>query len=66
MVSIGDLFPFDNELGYLSILLISFVGSIVVFIPIPYAPVLLAAAISEAKTVSSSVRQFSRPAVFTS
>lgn len=47
MVSIGNLFPFDNELGYLSILLISFVGSIVVFIPIPYAPVLLAAAISD-------------------
>jgi len=46
LVSLGDLFPFDNELGYLSILLISFVGSIVVFIPVPYAPVLLAAALS--------------------
>lgn len=46
LVSLGDLFPFENELGYLSILLISFVGSIVVFIPVPYAPVLLAAALS--------------------
>lgn len=46
LVSLGDLFPFDNELGYLSILLISFVGSIIVFIPVPYVPVLLAAALS--------------------
>ena len=46
MVSLEDLFPFSEELGYLSILLISFVGSIIVFIPVPYFPVILAAALS--------------------
>lgn len=47
MVGLEDLFPFSEELGYLSILLISFVGSIIVFVPVPYFPVLLAAALSE-------------------
>lgn len=46
MVSLEDLFPFSDELGYLSILLISFVGSLIVFIPVPYFPVLLAASLS--------------------
>lgn len=46
MVGLEDLFPFSEELGYLSILLISFVGSIIVFVPVPYFPVLLAAALS--------------------
>ncbi len=43
MVDIGDLFPFDPELGYLGILIISFVGSIIVFVPIPYFPILVTA-----------------------
>lgn len=47
MVSLEDLFPFSDELGYLSILLISFVGSIIVFVPVPYFPVILAAALSD-------------------
>lgn len=46
MVGLEDLFPFSEQLGYLSILLISFVGSIIVFVPVPYFPVLLAAALS--------------------
>ena len=46
MVGLEDLFPFSEELGYLSILLISFVGSIIVFVPVPYFPILLAAALS--------------------
>ena len=46
MISLDDLFPFSNELGYLSILLVSFVGSIIVFVPIPYFPILLAASLS--------------------
>jgi membrane protein DedA with SNARE-associated domain len=46
LVSVDDLFPFGTELGYLGILLISFVGSLVVFVPIPYFPVILAAALS--------------------
>lgn len=47
MVDIASLFPFDGELGYLGIFLVSFVGSIIVFVPVPYFPVILAAALSE-------------------
>lgn len=43
MADIGDLFPFDPELGYLGILIISFIGSIIVFVPIPYFPILVTA-----------------------
>ena len=43
MVSIEDLFPFDPELGYLGILVISFVFSLIPFVPIPYFPVLITA-----------------------
>lgn len=43
MVNLEDLFPFDSELGYLGILIISFVFSIVPFIPIPYFPILITA-----------------------
>jgi membrane protein DedA with SNARE-associated domain len=47
LVDITDLFPLDGELGYLGIFLVSFVGSIIVFVPVPYFPVILAAALSE-------------------
>ena len=43
MVSIEDLFPFDPELGYLGILVISFVFSLIPFVPVPYFPVLITA-----------------------
>ena len=43
MVTLEDLFPFDAELGYLGILIVSFVGSLVPFIPIPYFPLLITA-----------------------
>lgn len=43
MVTLEDLFPFDPELGYLGILIISFVASLVPFIPIPYFPLLITA-----------------------
>jgi membrane protein DedA with SNARE-associated domain len=46
LFSVDDLFPFGTELGYLGIFLISFVGSLVVFVPVPYFPVILAAALS--------------------
>jgi membrane protein DedA with SNARE-associated domain len=46
LVSLEDLFPFSPELGYLSIIIISFIGSLVVFIPIPYFPLLLTASLS--------------------
>jgi membrane protein YqaA with SNARE-associated domain len=42
-----SLFTFGQELGYLGIVLFSFVSSIVVFIPIPYFPVLMTAALSK-------------------
>lgn len=43
-MNIDELFSFYDDFGYLGILLISFVGSIVVFVPIPYFPVLITAA----------------------
>ena len=43
-MNIDELFSFYDDFGYLGILLISFVGSIIVFVPIPYFPVLIAAA----------------------
>ena len=41
---ISQIFELFSNFGYLGILSISFVGSIIVFIPIPYFPVLVAAA----------------------
>ena len=41
---VSQLFELFGKFGYLGILAISFVGSIIVFIPIPYFPVLVAAA----------------------
>lgn len=43
MVTLDELFPFDAELGYLGILIISFVASLVPFVPIPYFPLLITA-----------------------
>ena len=45
--SIEDLFPFSEELGYLGIIIFSFITSVVVFIPIPYFPVLITAAFNK-------------------
>ena len=46
-MDIDQLFSFYDDFGYLGILLISFVGSIIVFVPIPYFPVLITAAFNE-------------------
>jgi len=43
LVTLEDLFPFGTELGYIGIFLISFVSSLIPFIPIPYFPVLITA-----------------------
>ena len=43
MVTLEDLFPFDPELGYIGILLVSFVFSLIPFVPIPYFPLLITA-----------------------
>jgi membrane protein DedA with SNARE-associated domain len=42
-VTLEDLFPFDTELGYIGILVISFVFSLIPFVPIPYFPLLITA-----------------------
>jgi membrane protein DedA with SNARE-associated domain len=42
-VTLEDLFPFDTELGYIGILLVSFVASLIPFVPIPYFPLLITA-----------------------
>jgi membrane protein DedA with SNARE-associated domain len=42
--NIDNLFTFFDSFGYLGILLVSFIGSIIIFVPIPYFPVLVAAA----------------------
>jgi membrane protein DedA with SNARE-associated domain len=43
LVTLEDLFPFGTELGYIGIILVSFVSSLIPFIPIPYFPVLITA-----------------------
>jgi membrane protein DedA with SNARE-associated domain len=43
LVTLEDLFPFGTELGYVGILVISFVSSLIPFVPIPYFPVLITA-----------------------
>lgn len=47
MVSLEDLFPFDPELGYLGLFIISFIFSIIPFIPVPYFPILVTAAFNK-------------------
>lgn len=46
MVDIDDFFPFNDELGYLGVIILSFVSSIIIFIPVPYIPVLIAATLN--------------------
>ena len=46
MVSFGDIFALYEGLGYLGVLVISFIGSIIVFIPVPYFPVLVTATLN--------------------
>jgi membrane protein DedA with SNARE-associated domain len=46
LVSFGEIFALYEGLGYLGILLISFIGSVIVFIPVPYFPVLVTATLN--------------------
>jgi membrane protein DedA with SNARE-associated domain len=46
LVSFGDIFALYEGLGYLGVLLVSFIGSIIVFIPVPYFPVLVTATLN--------------------
>lgn len=45
-MDIDDFFPFNEELGYLGVIILSFVSSIIIFIPVPYIPVLIAATLN--------------------
>jgi membrane protein DedA with SNARE-associated domain len=47
LVIIENFFTFGLELEYLGIVLFSFASSVIVFIPIPYFPVLMTAALSK-------------------
>lgn len=47
MTSIEDIFAFYDDFGYPGIFLISFIGSIIVFVPVPYFPVLITAAFNK-------------------
>ena len=44
---IAGLFSFFANLGYEGIFVISFVGSIIIFVPIPYFPILIGAAFNK-------------------
>jgi membrane protein DedA with SNARE-associated domain len=46
LLSLEDLFPFNTELGYIGILVVSFVFSIIPFVPIPYFPILITASLN--------------------
>ena len=47
MIDIPDLYSFYSSSGYIGIFLISFVGSIIPFIPVPYFPVLVTSALDK-------------------
>ena len=47
MLVVENFFNFGLELGYLGIVLFSFISSVMVFIPIPYFPVLMSAALNK-------------------
>jgi membrane protein DedA with SNARE-associated domain len=47
LLDIAGFLVFFENLGYLGVFVISFIGSIVVFVPIPYFPVLIAAALNK-------------------
>lgn len=47
LATLDWLFTLFDSFGYLGVFTASFVGSIIVFVPVPYFPVLVAAALSE-------------------
>jgi membrane protein DedA with SNARE-associated domain len=46
LVSFGEIFALYEGFGYLGVSLVSFIGSIIVFIPVPYFPVLVTATLN--------------------
>lgn len=47
LIDIQDLITIFNSFGYTDIFLVSFIGSIIPFVPIPYFPILVIAAIDD-------------------
>jgi membrane protein DedA with SNARE-associated domain len=47
LIDIPDLITIFNSFGYTGIFLVSFIGSIIPFVPIPYFPILVIAAIDD-------------------
>jgi membrane protein DedA with SNARE-associated domain len=47
LIDIQDLYSFYSGSGYIGIFLISFIGSIIPFIPVPYFPVLVSSALDK-------------------
>jgi membrane protein DedA with SNARE-associated domain len=47
LLDLAGFLVFFENLGYLGVFVISFIGSIIVFVPIPYFPVLIAAALNK-------------------
>src|SRR5919202_3809155 len=46
-MNINDLFTLFNNFGYFGVLIISFLGSIIVFVPVPYFPILITSALDK-------------------
>jgi membrane protein DedA with SNARE-associated domain len=47
LISFHDLSSFYSDSGYIGIFVISFIGSIIVFIPVPYFPILISSALNK-------------------
>jgi membrane protein DedA with SNARE-associated domain len=47
LISFHDLSSFYGDSGYIGIFVISFIGSIIVFIPVPYFPILISSALNK-------------------
>ena len=47
MINFHDISSFYSDSGYIGILVISFIGSIIVFIPVPYFPILISSALNK-------------------
>ncbi len=47
LINLQDIYSFYSSSGYIGILIISFIGSILIFIPVPYFPILISSALNK-------------------
>jgi len=47
LIDFQDIYSFYSSSGYIGILITSFIGSILVFIPVPYFPILISSALNK-------------------